>query len=182
MKLKSKIFFLSSSFVIIVLTVNPYTLSLLPRDPVVLMVSHYTLYLAGVIAGYSLFRFSKLFVIPAVIPPIIFHLPYFFVESGINLGWTFIDYLSMVVGGVLLGGALRKAGTFTKALLFVLYMVGDTTLAVLLILGFPVYSPPVIQFSPYTPDQLVIVSYVMFGVMNVILFVVVGYTLRKLLS
>ncbi|MEM0278899.1 DUF1404 family protein, partial [Metallosphaera sp.] len=66
MKLKSKIFFLSFSFVIIVLTVNPYTLSLLPRDPVVLMVSHYTLYLAGVIAGYSLFRFSKLFIIPAV--------------------------------------------------------------------------------------------------------------------
>ncbi|BCS92308.1 MAG: hypothetical protein MjAS7_0916 [Metallosphaera javensis (ex Sakai et al. 2022)] len=179
---KSKLFYVVSSLVIIVITVNPFTLQALPRNPLVLMLSHYSLYFAGILAGLGLFRFNKLLAIPAVIPPIMFHLPYFFVESGINLYWTFLDYSTMVAGGLLLGGTIRQMGKVMKGSLFVLYMIGDTTLAVLLILGFPVYSPPAVPFSPYSVGQLVDVSYLMFGIMNVILFGVIGYTLKKLLE
>ncbi|QKR01044.1 DUF1404 domain-containing protein [Metallosphaera tengchongensis] len=179
---KSKLPFLILSFLIVVISVNPITISFLPKNPLVLMASHYALYFAGILAGASLLRLNKAFVIPAVVPPIIFHFPFFFVQSGINLAWTFTDYSTMVVGGVLLGAALRSAGKLIKSSLFVLYMVGDTTLAILLVLGFPVYSPPSVIFSPYSVSQFYDVSYFMFGVMNLILFVVLGYTLRKLLN
>ncbi|WP_252896619.1 DUF1404 family protein [Metallosphaera hakonensis] len=99
-----------------------------------------------------------------------------------NLSWTFVDYASMILGGLLLGGTLKQIGNVIKGALFVLYMIGDTTLGVLLILGYPVYSPPDVPFSPYTVSQLVEVSYLMFGIMNAILFGVLGYTLRKLLN
>lgn len=179
---KSKVFYVMASVALIVLTVNPFTLEALPKNPLVLMASHYSLYFAGALAGLGLFRFNKLLAIPAVIPPIIFHLPYFFVESGVSLPWTFLDYSLTVVGGILLGGSMRQMGKIMKGSLFVLYMIGDTTLAILLILGFPVYSSPTVPFSPYSTTQLVEVSYLMFGIMNAILFGVLGYTLKKLLE
>jgi TctA family transporter len=69
-----------------------------------------------------------------------------------------------------------------KITIFVLYMIGDTLLAVLLVLGYPVYSPPLVQFSPFTTGQFYGVAYVMFLIMNSVLFGVIGYVFKKLLS
>jgi len=184
--LESKVRFFSYTISIFLASgmVNPIALSLLSKDPLILMLSHYSLFTSGAILGYFGFRGNvwRPIAYTGLIPPVLFHLPVLFVYSALYPTWTLADYTAMLLGGFLLGAGLKRMRILEKITIFVLYMIGDTLLAVLLVLGYPVYSPPLVQFSPFTTGQFYGVAYVMFLIMNSILFGVIGYVFKKFLS
>ncbi|MCY0859239.1 MAG: DUF1404 family protein [Sulfolobaceae archaeon] len=176
---KSK-FFIYIPILLLIATLNPLVLSYIRVTPVALMLAHYSLFASGLLLGYGLLKGSK-FGLIGVIPAIVFHYPELFVLSAINPFVTAIDFTFMFLGGLLLGSSLKAIGYWLKVTLFVLYMIGDTALAVLFVAYFPIYSPPAVPFSPYTTGEFVLLGYIMFAIMNGILAYVMVDILRKLL-
>ncbi|BCU66730.1 hypothetical protein HS7_01670 [Sulfolobales archaeon HS-7] len=144
------------------------------------MASHYLTFSAGITLSFYYIKLNKYIGLIGVVPAIVFHLPYFFCLSAAHSSWTYTDFTLMFMGGLLLGSSIRDFSNSMRISLFILYMIGDTLLAVLFVIGSPLYSSQVIPFSPYSPGQFLDTGILMFGVMNTILAYILIYFFRKL--
>lgn len=160
----------------------PQTLAYIPYSPLVLMMTHYSLFTSGFILSYLYLRFNKWIGLLGILPVVTFHLPYFFSLSGAFLSWTFLDYASMFLSGVLIAQSVRGFSRKANAALFILYMIGDTVLSILFILGYPAYTSEEIPFSPYSPGQLVDTGIAMLIIMNAVMAYVLIYFLKRILG
>ncbi|QGA53232.1 DUF1404 domain-containing protein [Sulfolobus sp. E5-1-F] len=161
--------------VLLVIAFNPFTESLEFYSPAVYMISHYIVYFSGIFIGYKYFKGDVISLTLGLIPPIIWHLPYFFA-----LGAAFITYralleITLLVGGILAGSSIKYIKFYLKVTLFALWMLGDSVLAILFIIASPIYSNTIYNFSPYSPSSLPIAGVAMFIAMNVFL----GYVIAK---
>lgn len=182
MSLKRKSVFFYISFVLLLLSLNPVTLSYIKVDPIPLMLAHYSIFASGTLIGYMFIESSRKLGLVGVLPAIIFHYPTLFALSAIQPTITFLDFSSICIGGMLIGASLKAIGYWGRFTLFALYMIGDTALAVIFVAGYPIYSEPSVPFSPYQTGEFVTLGYIMFLIMNVILAYVIIDFLRRLMG
>jgi hypothetical protein len=146
------------SLVLALSFINPFTEEVMFSEEPVYMASHYALAFAGAILGYYYFSpFSRNFYsyIGSLLI-VLWHLPTFFTLGGGDPLFRALDEISIITGGFLIGVGAHKMKLIEKILLLVLWMLGDTTLAVVLVISYPFYLPP-----PYPLSQEPITGYVM---------------------
>ena len=163
------------SLAILIIAVNPFFEDLEFSSPVAYMIGHYLVYFSGIYLGYRYFKGSVLSMLIGIIPPIIWHTPYFFALGAAFIPYRIILEITMFIGGLLAGSAIRYIRFYLKIILFALWMLGDSVLAILFIVSDPLYSNLVYQFSPYYPSSLPLAGVAMFIVMNIFL----GYVISK---
>ncbi|BCU71009.1 DUF1404 domain-containing protein [Stygiolobus caldivivus] len=163
------------SIILTLAFINPIVEELMFSEEPVFMASHYALVFAGALVGYYYWgkniRLSLLGYLGAVLV-VVWHLPQLFVLGGAEVPFRALDELSLFLGGALLGIGVRNMRLIEKLLLLVLWMIGDTTLAVVLIISYPFYTIPP---SPYTLSQEPLTGYVMVIAMTFVL----GYLVFK---
>ncbi|MEJ2769877.1 MULTISPECIES: DUF1404 domain-containing protein [unclassified Stygiolobus] len=166
---------LIASIVITLTFINPSVEDLMFNEEFVFMASHYALVFAGSLIGYyywgNKFRTSLLGYLGSLLV-VFWHFPQLFVLGGAEIPFRALDELSMFFGGVLLGMGVKNMRLIEKLLLLVLWMLGDTTLAVILVISYPFYNIPP---SPYPLSQEPVTGYVMVIAMTFVL----GYIIFK---
>jgi len=161
---------------------NPWVFNWIRQSPLPLMLSHYSLFSAGGVLGYTRIRKGKAEGLAGVLPAILWHLPEAFALSGSTPFFTVVDLSTMFLGGLLIGASVRWMRDKLKVSLLVLWMASDTALSVLFLISSPIYSKEEIPFSPYVPQQFFAVGVVMIGIMNVVLIVILYYFFRKVVN
>jgi hypothetical protein len=156
------------------LFVNPWAQSLMYTDPLPYMLSHYALYTSGMLLGTYLRRIPRYVAPLGALPPVVWHLPSMFTLGGVDGSFRLLDHLTMFSGGLLMGSYVSSSGAVTKVILFALYMVGDTYLAIVFLLGGAAYTVD----SPYSPGQFSTLGLAMLILMNIITAYVVFSILR----
>jgi hypothetical protein len=160
----------------LIVAVNPVTELLEPRYEALYMAMHYVLYIGGFVLGYIGFRGSKIYLIPGIIIPVFWHIPYFFNLGGAYLCLRIVEDLSLYLGGLVMGSTIHELNNAIKAILFVLWMMGDSVLSVILIVGWPPYSNQVYPFSPFSISEEFWTGLIMFGIMTVIfIYIILGF-------
>lgn len=149
--------------------VNPVTEEIMFKQEGVFMASHYALAIAGALVGYYYFSSKSYFAYLGSLQIVIWHLPVLFTLGGGIPLFRALDEVSLFIGGFLIGIAVKEMKLIEKVLLFVLWMLGDTTLAVVLVISYPFYTSPPLSFSPYPVSEEPITGYVMIIAMTVIL-------------
>ncbi|WP_338604363.1 DUF1404 domain-containing protein [Sulfolobus tengchongensis] len=161
--------------ILLVIAINPFVESIEFYEPAVYMISHYLVYFSGIYIGYRYFKGDLISLILGLIPPIIWHLPYFFALGAAFITFRAILEITLLVGGILAGSTIKYMKFYLKVTLFALWMLGDTALAIIFIVSLPIYSNLDFKFSPYSPSSLPLAGVSMFIAMNVFL----GYVLAK---
>ncbi|AWR98284.1 DUF1404 domain-containing protein [Acidianus sulfidivorans JP7] len=164
----------------LIIAINPFTELLEPTYEALYMAMHYVLYIGGFLLGYEAFKGSRLYLIPGIIIPVFWHIPLFFNIGAAYLGIRILEDLSLYFGGLLAGSTLWNLNNASKVILFVLWMMGDSVLSVILIVGWPPYSNQVYSFSPFTESEELITGLTMFGIMTVIFIYIVTKMLRSI--
>ncbi|BFI76810.1 DUF1404 domain-containing protein [Sulfurisphaera ohwakuensis] len=167
--------YLIPPLILILAFVNPYVEEVMFNNEEVFMASHYALAIAGGLVGYYYFSGRNYFAYLGSLLIVIWHLPELFTLGGGILTFRVLDEISLFVGGFLIGLAVRNMRLIEKILLFVLWMLGDTTLAVVLVIQYPFYTSPPLSYSPYPSTQEPLTGYVMIIAMTAIL----GFLLFK---
>ncbi|AAK42781.1 DUF1404 domain-containing protein [Saccharolobus solfataricus] len=161
--------------VLLAIAVNPFTEGLEFYSPAIYMISHYLVYFSGIFVGYKYFKGDIISLILGLIPPILWHLPYFFAIGAAFITYRAILEITLLTGGILVGSSIRYVKFYLKVTLFALWMLGDSALAIIFIVSSPLYSNIVYKFSPYSPSTLPIAGVAMFIAMNVFL----GYVIAR---
>ncbi|BFH72351.1 DUF1404 domain-containing protein [Sulfurisphaera javensis] len=167
--------YLIPPIVLILAFVNPLVEEIMFNQEGVFMASHYALAIAGGLLGYYYFSGKNYFAYLGSLLIVLWHLPPLFVLGGGVLLFRILDEISILAGGFLIGIAVRQMKLIEKILLFVLWMLGDTTLAVVLVIQYPFYTSPPLSYSPYPAYEEPITGYVMIIAMTAIL----GYLVFK---
>lgn len=157
------------SIILVLAFVNPFVENIMFENEGVFMASHYALAIAGGLLGYYFFSKKSYLAYLGSLVIVIWHLPPLFVLGGGILAFRALDEISLFLGGFLIGTAEKQMRLIEKLLLFVLWMIGDTTLAVVLVIQYPFYTSPPLPFSPYPATQEPITGYVMIISMTAIL-------------
>lgn len=172
---------LALGLILAVVGLNPATEELEFHSATAYMLSHYAVVSSGSILGYLLLRNDWKFSVIGVVPVIFWHLPLpFSLGAGILEFRVLLD-VSLLLGGFLLGSSIHALPQWSKISLFALYMLGDTVLSILLVIGSPEYSNKVYPFSPYSPESLPLAGIFMIVAMNVILATVIYLAFRSVL-
>jgi len=162
--------------ILIAASVNPWVEYLMYRDPVPYMLSHYALYVAGFIVG-NRYLYMPTYLIPlGVLPLVMWHTPTLFILGGTVALFRVIDHVTMFLGGIVAGSCTRGLSVMAKIILFALYMLGDTYLAIIYLLGGEAYASP---YSPYEAGDFLTLGLTMLIIMNIITAYVVFSILRK---
>lgn len=167
---------LIASIIMIVLVINPIVEPYYFTNPTPLMASHYALALSGGLIGYYYFRMKKSF--PAYIGSAIilaWHDPTLYVMSSIYYPYRALDAITVFLSGFLIGASVHSMRYAEKLALLVLWLIGDSTLAVALLVAYPFYSNPPIAFAPWSPASEQLTGFVMMAIMMGIL----GFILFK---
>lgn len=160
----------------LIIAINPITEALDSKYEALYMAMHYVLYTGGFILGYVGFRGSKVYLIPGIVIPVFWHIPYFYNLGGAYLSVRIIEDISLYLGGLVMGSTIHGLNNATKTILFVLWMMGDSVLSVLLIAGWPPYSNQVYPFSPFSVEDGFWTGIVMFVIMTVIfVYIIIGF-------
>ena len=161
--------YLIPPLVLVFAFVNPFVEEIMFNQEGVYMASHYALALAGGLIGYYYFSGRNYFAYIGSLLIVIWHIPQLFVLGGGIALFRALDEISIFAGGFLIGTAVRDMKLVEKILLFVLWMLGDTTLAVILVISYPFYTSPPLPYSPYPSSEEPITGYVMVVAMTAIL-------------
>ncbi|TRM95892.1 hypothetical protein DJ527_13155, partial [Sulfolobus sp. F1] len=145
---------LALSVALIVIFVNPVMEVLQGINPIIYMLDHYALYLAGLIFGSKFFKGSIHTLILGVIPAIFWHYPLFFDLAGASITFRLLCEATLFLGGLLAGSFIPVASLRSKVILFALYMLGDTLLSIFFILGYPQYSNVYFPSLAWGPSAL----------------------------
>ncbi|MCG2887966.1 MAG: DUF1404 domain-containing protein [Sulfolobales archaeon] len=167
---------LITSIVFALAVVNPFVEALYIDSPTPLMVSHYALAFGGGLIGYYYFRARKSFLayLGSLII-VVWHYPDLYVLSAVDLLFRAADSLTVFVAGFLIGASVHSMRYVEKLALLILWLIGDTTLAVALLASYPFYSNPPVPYSPWTPGSEQLTGFVMMAIMMGIL----GFILFK---
>lgn len=162
----------------LIVGINPITEALEPKYEMLYMAMHYVLYIGGFLLGYKVFKGSAFYLIPGIIIPIFWHIPFFFNLGGAYIDIRIVEDLSLYIGGFLTGLTLEDLNNVIKIFLFILWMAGDTVLSVILIVGWPPYSNQVYPFSPFNISEQLYTGLIMFGIMTIVFIYVILRLLR----
>ena len=159
---------LIASLILIFAFVNPVVEEIMFYEEPVFMASHYALVFAGALLGYYYWgkklKTSLIAYLGALIV-VVWHLPTLFILGGTVPVFRALDEISLFLGGVLLGMGVANMRLIEKILLLVLWMLGDTTLAVVLVISYPFYVSPSYPLSeePVTGYAMVIAMTAVLG-------------------
>lgn len=165
--------------ILIILFINPYVEGLMSKDPTPYMMSHYALYASGIILGYYFMRAPRKIGFLGIVPAIAWHIPLLFALGASDPLFRFIDFMTLILGGFLLGSIISYLSLTTRIALFALWMTGDTYLSILFLINSPDYSNLSIPYSPYSPSQFSTLGIIMLLVMNLLAVYIVFIMLRK---
>jgi|BEDMetMinimDraft_2_1075160.scaffolds.fasta_scaffold33561_1 Protein of unknown function (DUF1404). len=157
----------------IVIFVNPYVENLMYYDPLLYMLSHYSIYAAGLILGYRFLKTNQIYFYLGIVPAAIWHLPYPFILGASNFYYRLLSEVTLFFGGISTGSSINSVSFKTKITFLTLWMVGDTYLSILFLLGTKEYTKLVYNFSYYLPQQLPIVGISMLILMNLVIAYVI---------
>jgi hypothetical protein len=165
--------------VLAIVFINPFTEGVEFTSPLVFMFSHYALFAAGLILGYTLFSVERRVWVIGAIVAVIWHIPQPFALSAGLQSFRAIEEATMILGGLLMGSNIKTMRQITKLTLTVLWLVGDTTLSVLFIGKPTLYSHSSIAYSPYQPSGFPITGVAMVLWMNAVLIYLVYTYVRR---
>lgn len=159
--------------------INPFTERIEFASPLVFMFSHYALFAAGLILGYTLLGLRKWVWVAGVVVAVFWHLPGPFALSAGLPSFRAVEEVTMLLGGLLMGSNIKTMKQVTKLTLTVLWVVGDTALSVLFIGEPTLYSHSKIAYSPYRPSAFPITGVAMVLWMNAVLIYLVYAYVRR---
>lgn len=163
--------------ILIAFAINPITELLEFSQESLFMASHYALFIGGFLLTRRL-KLPPLLVVLSILGVVFWHLPLFYGLAAGEPAFRTINDVTMLVAGMLAGGASNSLSFSVKILLFIAWMGADSVLSVILIVGWPYYSNSIYSFSPYPISQELITGLVMFGIMTVV-FVYVIFTMLR---
>lgn len=173
---------LSASIIFIFVFVNPYVENLMYYDPLLYMLSHYSIFAAGIILGYKFLRANQFYFYLGILPAAFWHLPYPFLLGASFLNFRILSEITLFLGGISVGSSLKAVTFRIKIAFLTLWMFADTYLSVIFILGNDDYTSLAYSFSKYLPEQLPIVGIAMLILMNVIIAYVIYIYIRGYLK
>ena len=159
--------------------INPFTEGVEFTSPLVFMFSHYALFAAGLILGYTLLSAKRRVWVVGVIVAVVWHIPQPFALSAGIPSFRAIEEATMILGGLLMGSNIKTMKQVTKLTLTALWVVGDTALSVLFIGEPTLYSHPTIAYSPYESSGFPITGVAMVLWMNAVLIYLVYTYVKK---
>jgi len=167
---------LKLAFIIILILafVNPWVENIMTYEPYIFMTSHYSLIFSGILAGNWFFRGNKVFAVIGIIPIVFWHLPLFWQISSLIYPYRLLSEATLWLGGFFIGSSLKFLNTIYKIILLSLWMIGDTALSVLFLIGNSNYLTVY-----YTIDKLQITGAVMFILMNIFLIYILAIWFKK---
>lgn len=165
---------------LIIATINPFTEEYMSVNPIPYMLAHYSLFSAGIIFSYYLYKSKQinasLSLIIGIIIAFIWHYPYFF-NLGVKILWIrAIEEISLLFGGFMVGLSLREISRNIKVLLLALWMIGDTLLSSILMIN------PAFYTTIYNQQELKYLGIIMFLMMNLIAVYILLSYVNKMLS
>jgi hypothetical protein len=178
-RLKENAAGLISALLLIALSVNPVTEKIDGTNAIVFMFSHYALFLAGFLISFRVFRTGRYMLIAGTFLAAIWHLPVPFAISGASAAYRLLEEIAMIAAGFLIGSSVGQFSSFSKSILFALWIAGDTALSVVFILFPEIYSHSDLPVSPFPPGQFVILGVLMVFFMNSVIAAVVYLHVRR---
>lgn len=145
---KGRLWVLAFSAALVAAFTNPFAERLEYSNPTLFMLSHYALFLAGLLAGPTLFRLGRPLWPVGVFFAVFWHVPQAFALSAALAAYRVLEEFTMFLGGLLVGLNVHAMGDRTKLALIALWVVGDTLLSVLFIARPQLYADA--PHSPYT--------------------------------
>jgi len=170
------------SIVLLLTVVNPLVENIEFYSPVAYMIAHYIVYFSGIYIGYKYFKSNLIILIIGLIPAILWHIPYFFALGAAFVIYRIILEITLFLGGLFVGSAIKYIKFYLKITLFALWMLGDSALAIIFIVSDPIYSNVDYRFSPYPLSSLPLAGVAMFIVMNIFLAYVLSKYIKSLLG
>jgi hypothetical protein len=158
--------------------VNPYVEYLMFYEPSLLMLSHYSITISGVLIGKRFLTSSKKLLIIGIVSVVFWHLPLGWYLASTVLLFRIISELTLLFGGIIIGSIIDNLNLTLKLILLALWMIGDTALSILFLVVNPLYTNltyPVL----YSPEKLPLAGVIMFTIMNVILIYIIARLFRK---
>lgn len=159
---------------------NPFTENLQSSNPVIFMLDHYAMFFAGSVVGYKAFKGSLPSLIIGAIIAAFWHFPLPFDLAASNLGIRLICEATLFLGGILAGSYIPRMSLTVKITSLALYMLGDTFLSILFIIGNPLYTDVYFHSLKWGPSSLPLVGIVMFVVMNLVLVYTIARMMRNM--
>ncbi|MEM0113910.1 MAG: DUF1404 domain-containing protein [Metallosphaera sp.] len=172
--------FLAVPVVLLVLFINPFVENLQSVNPVVFMLDHYAMFFAGSIIGYKMFKGSILALTLGSFVAVFWHIPLTFALAASDLPIRLICEVTLFLGGILAGSYIPRMSLAVKVTSLALYMLGDTFLSILFIIGSPEYSNVDFPYLKWGPSSLPLVGVTMFVVMNLVLVYVIVRVMRNI--
>ena len=100
------------------------------------------------------------------LPIIVFwHLPWFFDLATSFYYFWILDVISLTLAGYLVGGSIKKFSTNSYIFLFFLWMVGDSLLSYMWIIGYLLYASP---YSIYPRYEFPAAGTIIFVIMDLL--------------
>ncbi|BCS92609.1 hypothetical protein L3N51_02427 [Metallosphaera sp. J1] len=177
---RSEYKFLIIPAVTLVAFLNPVTEGLQFSNPVVFMLDHYAMFFAGSVIGYKMFRGSLASLVMGAIIAVFWHFPLPFDLAATNIAIRLICEATLFLGGILAGSYIPKMSLTVKITSLALYMLGDTFLSILFIIGNPLYTNVDFPSMQWGPSSLPLVGIVMFVVMNLVLVYTIARMMRNM--
>ncbi len=163
---------------LIALSVNPITEELEFHQEFLFMLTHYALFIGGFLLAYKLLRLPIYSVLGGIFLAVFWHIPYFFALAGAYPKVRAVNDITLLLAGVLAGGALHALNNGIRLSLLIAWMGADSVLAIILLAGWPPYSNMVYPFSPFPESQEFLTGLSMFFIMFVIFLVAIANFLR----
>jgi hypothetical protein len=166
------------SFLLIISFINPWVEELMFHDPLPYMLSHYSLFTAGVLISYKRIKPYNIIlnIIVGSLLVILWHTPLLFSLGASNLVYRIIDEFCIILSGIIIGSTIPYLRFNYKMLLLALWMLGDTYLSIIF-MAFPE------QYSIYyKASEFYITGIVMFVIMNAVSVYLIILYFSKLLS
>ncbi|MEM0173273.1 MAG: DUF1404 family protein [Sulfolobaceae archaeon] len=153
---------------------NPWVEDLMFYKPYIFMTSHYSLIFSGILTGSWFFKGNKFLIILGIIPIILWHIPLPWFLSSINYFYRILSEITLWLGGLLVGISIKELKLVFKIVLLALWMLGDTGLSILFLVGNNSYLTPY-----YNLGDLQITGAVMFVLMNLFLIYILAIWFKK---
>ncbi|BFH73158.1 DUF1404 domain-containing protein [Sulfurisphaera javensis] len=166
---------------ILVLFLNPYVEGLESNYQWLFMLSHYAMFIAGLLLINGIVKGNYLLLIPSAIIAVFWHLPYYFSLAAAFPIYRILCELSLVLSGIMAGIGISKLSLLYRFGLVIIWMTADTAYSIIFLLGNPAYTNVVYPFSPYTVSQEINTAIAMWIIMSVIIAYIAGKFLRELL-
>ncbi|AWR93238.1 DUF1404 domain-containing protein [Acidianus brierleyi] len=167
--------------ILLALVLNPLTESQEFLHEWLFMVSHYVLFIGGLLLSYKVIKGSTYWIIPSAFLVSFWHVPYFFALAGAFTFFRALNDFSLILAGILAGISASRLSLFSWLSLIIIWMLADTILSIVFLLEFPAYSNAVYKFSPYSESQEFNTAISMWIVMSAIIVYVFGKFLKELL-